>query len=89
LCDEYPDAISRRKEAWNSASKCLIYNELKVCFTLGTLLGNQLPALDVHNFHGMDAIPIRKCRVCGNPGLVKVLDVRAQAATGIFPSAAE
>jgi hypothetical protein len=37
----------------------------------------------------MDATPIRKCRVCGNTDLVKVLDLGSQAATGIFPKSAE
>jgi hypothetical protein len=37
----------------------------------------------------MDATPIRKCRVCGNDDLVKVLDLGSQAATGIFPKSAE
>ncbi len=33
----------------------------------------------------MDATSIRKCRVCGNSDLVKILDLGSQAATGVFP----
>ena len=33
----------------------------------------------------MGATSIRKCRVCGNSDLVKILDLGSQAATGIFP----
>jgi len=33
----------------------------------------------------MDATSIRKCRVCGNSDLAKILDLGSQAATGVFP----
>lgn len=31
--------------------------------------------------------PIRRCRICGNPNLIKVLDLGEQALTGVFPRA--
>lgn len=37
----------------------------------------------------MHAKPIRRCRVCGNSDLVKILDLGSQAATGVFPKSAE
>ena len=37
----------------------------------------------------MEAKPIRKCRVCGNSDLAKILDLGSQAATGVFPKSAE
>lgn len=30
-------------------------------------------------------IPIQRCRICGNPNLIKVLDLGEQALTGVFP----
>ncbi len=33
----------------------------------------------------MDATSIRKCRMCANSDLVKILDLGSQAATGVFP----
>ena len=37
----------------------------------------------------MDAKPIRKCRLCGNSDLAKVLDLGSQAATGVFPRSSD